>query len=101
MLDEVWERQLPSFLAMVCKAAELPWIHPQLPGHLDLRMTEVVPLSSVYPHLQILRNAFLRHVVLPYLVLDQRIMRRPILVSIGSVFGGNAIVGSCTTTLRK
>src|ERR1700730_6395768 len=51
---------------MVCKAAELPWIHVQLPGHLDLRMTEVVPLSNVYPNLQILWNPFLRHGCAPY-----------------------------------
>jgi hypothetical protein len=66
MLDEVWQRQLPSFLTMVCKAAELPWIHAQLPGHLDLRMTEMIPLSSVYPNLQILWNPFLRHGCAPY-----------------------------------
>lgn len=30
-------------------------------------MTEVVPLSSVYPNLQILWNLFLRHGCAPYL----------------------------------
>jgi hypothetical protein len=71
MLDELWQRHLPSFLAMVCQSAEFLRIHTQFPGHLDLRITEMVPLSSVYPNLQVLWNPFLRHVVLPYL--EQRI----------------------------
>ena len=46
---------------MVCEAAKFLWIHAQLSGHLDVRMTEVVLLSSIYPDLQIFGNALLRH----------------------------------------
>jgi len=81
MLDELWQRQLPSFLAMVRQFAELLWIHPQLPGHLDVPMTEVEPLSSIYPNLQSLRNARLRHVCSPF-----RDQLRPATSSRGSFF---------------
>ena len=54
MPDVLPERHLPWLLVVVVLLAEPFRIHPQLSSHLDLGMTEVMPLASIYPGLHLL-----------------------------------------------
>lgn len=54
MLNELPERHLPGFLAVVVDLSELLWIHPQLASHLDMTVGQVVAPSRIDPSLHLL-----------------------------------------------
>ena len=49
MLDELRQGSLPVFLIVIVELAELLRVHPELAGHLDVRVRQVVALSCLDP----------------------------------------------------
>lgn len=49
LFDELGQRELPALLAVVVELAERPRIHPQLGGHLDVRVRKAMPGPSGDP----------------------------------------------------
>lgn len=54
LLDELRERSLPPLLTVIVERSELGRIHPELAGHLHVRVGEAVSLAGDDPVLQLL-----------------------------------------------
>jgi hypothetical protein len=55
--NENRQRRLPWFLAMIVDPAELPWIHSELAGHLDMCLRETVSLFRFDDEQELLASA--------------------------------------------
>jgi hypothetical protein len=60
LLDIIRQEQFPGFLLGVGQTAELLWIQPQFPGHLDVSIGKLEALPRLDPGLVLFRH-LLRH----------------------------------------
>jgi hypothetical protein len=63
MLNEIRQRRFPFLLPVVVDLPELLRVHPEFSRHLNLGVSEMMPLSRLNPNLQI--SDFGRHLVAP------------------------------------
>ena len=60
--NELRQRKLPAFLAVICQSAEFFGVHSELASHLDVRVREAKSLACIDPGFQLVWNTLLGHV---------------------------------------